>query len=199
MKAGDHDHGHGASAKKDDHDHDHDAKEVEDPHWWHSIANMQRATKVVRDALSKISPEDKKLFATNAAAYTARLDALQKWVKVKVAELPKDKRKLVTSHEAFQYFARENGFTIFAIEGISSADQPSSKAVAEVIDVIRKQKVKAVFAEAIQNPKILEEITRDTGAKLAGSLHADGLGEGEASTYEGMYRHNVTTIVDALK
>lgn len=198
MKVGEHDHhDHGAAAGKDDHDHD--AKEVEDPHWWHSIANMQRATKVVRDALSKISPEDKKLFAKNAAAYSAKLDALQKWVKVKVAELPKDKRKLVTSHEAFQYFARENGFTIYAIEGISTANEPSSKAVAETVQLIKQQKVKAIFAEAIQNPKILEEITRETGAKLGGSLYADGLGEGEASTYEGMYRHNVTTIVNALK
>ncbi len=204
MKAGGHDHhGHAAPAAKKkgghDHDHDHDAETVEDPHWWHSIANMQRAVKVVRDALSEVSPEDKKAFTQNAAAYTAKLGELQKWTKVKVAELPKDKRKLVTSHEAFQYFAREHGFTIYAVEGLSSANQPSAKEVAELIQLLKKQKVKAVFAEAIQNPKILEEITRETGAKLGGSLYADGLGEGPASTYDGMYRHNVTTIVDALK
>ena len=197
MKAGGHDHhGHG-HGKKDAHDHGSD--DAEDPHWWHSISNMQRATRVVRDALSKISPADKKFFAKNADAYIAKLSALQKWTKVKVAELPKDKRKLVTSHEAFQYFARENGFTIYAIEGLSSADEPSSKDVAEMIGTIKKQNVKAVFAEAIQNPKILQEITRESGAKLGGELYADGLGEGAASTYDGMFRHNVTTIVDALK
>jgi ABC-type Zn uptake system ZnuABC Zn-binding protein ZnuA len=192
---GGHDHGH-AHGKGEKHDHD---EEVEDPHWWHSIANVQRATKIVRDALTKASPEDKALFAANALKYQARLDALQKWAKAKIAELPRDKRKLVTSHDAFQYFAKENGFTVYAIEGISSADQPSSKNVAEMIATIKVQGVKAVFSESIVNPKVLQEITRETGAKVGGELYADGLGEGALGTYEGMYQHNVTAIVEALK
>lgn len=196
MKAGDHDHGHGHG--KGDHGHDH-AGVVEDPHWWHSIANVKRATKVVRDELTKASPADKGAFAKNADAYTARLDALQKWVNNKVAELPRNQRKLVTSHDAFQYFARENGFTIYAVEGVSTADQPSSKKVAELIALIKKQGVKAIFAESFQNPKVLSEITKETGAKLGGELLSDGLGEGDASTFEGMMKHNVSTIVDALK
>src|SRR6185436_3354927 len=102
-------------------------------------------------------------------------------------------------HDAFQYFAKENGFTIYAVEGISSADQPSSHRVAEIIQTIKQQGVKAVFTESLENPKVLEEITRETGAKRGGKLYADGLGEGDASTYEGMYKHNVSTIVDALK
>lgn len=192
MKSDDHDHGEAR------HDHDHDEM-VEDPHWWHSIANVKRATKVVRDELTKVNPDAKAAFAASAKDYTAKLDALQQWVKIKLAELPRDRRKLVTSHDAFQYFAQENGFTIYAIEGLSSADQPSSRKVTEMISVIREQKVKAIFSESIQNPKVLTEITRETGAKLGGSLYADGLGENEASTYEGMMKHNVTTIVDALK
>lgn len=191
---------------KDDHDHDHGPKGahkegelVEDPHWWHSIGNMQRAVKVVRDELTKVSPADQKTFAANASTYGDKLDALQKWVKAEVAKLPRDQRKLVTSHDAFQYFAKENGFTIYAIEGISSADQPSSKKVAEIIAVIKAQGVKAIFPESIQNPKVLKEITRETGAKVGNALYADGLGEGAASTYEGMYKSNVTAIVGALK
>lgn len=192
---GGHDHGH-SHGKGDKHDHD---EEVEDPHWWHSIANMQRATKIVRDELTKASPADKVAFAANATNYQARLEALQKWVKAKVAELPRNQRKLVTSHDAFQYFAKENGFTIYAIEGISTADQPSSKKVGEIIAAIKAQGVKAIFPESIQNPKVLQEITRETGVKVGEALYADGLGEGELATYEGMYRHNVTAIVEALK
>lgn len=191
---------------KDDHGHNHGPKDghdhgdlVEDPHWWHSIANTQKAVKIVRDELSKISPDDAKTFAANAAAYNAKLDALQKWVKAEVAKLPRDQRKLVTSHDAFQYFAKENGFTIYAIEGISSGDQPSSKKVAEIIGVIKTQGVKAIFPESIQNPKVLKEITRETGVKIGQELYADGLGEGAAGTYEGMYKSNVNAIVSALK
>jgi len=174
-------------------------KVIEDPHWWHSIANTEKAVKVVRDELTKISPADGKTFADNAANYLAKLDELQKWVKSELAKLPRDKRKLVTSHDAFQYFARDNGFTIYPIEGISSADQPSSKKVGDIISVIKSQGVKAIFPESIENPKVLQEITRETGVKTAPELYADGLGEGDASTYIGMYKHNVTTIVDALK
>ena len=175
------------------------AKTVEDPHWWHSIANVQKAVKIVRDALTKISPGDAGAFSANAGKYLSRLDALQKWAKLKLAELPRDKRKLVTSHDAFQYFARENGFTIYAVEGVSSSDQPSSQRVADLIRIVKEQGVKAVFTESIENPKVLTEITRETGAVLGGKLYADGLGDGDAGTYEGMYKHNVSVIVDALK
>ena len=174
-------------------------KIVDDPHWWHSIANMGKAVNVVRDALIARSPADKALFADNAAKYLAKLGVLQKWTRTELAKLPKDQRKLVTSHDAFQYFAKENGFIIYAIEGISSADQPSSKKVAEIIKTIKEQGVKAIFPEKIENPKVLKEITKESGAKLGGELHADGLGEGDAATYEGMYKHNVETIVKALQ
>ncbi len=192
-----------ASLKMEGHDHpghNHTAGEsVEDPHWWHSVSNVEKATKIVRDELIKISPDDAAIFKANAAKYLARLDALQKWTKAKVAELPRDRRKLVTSHDAFQYFARENGFTIYAIEGISSSDQPSSKKVGEIIAAIRAQNVKAIFPESIQNPKVLTEITRETGVKIGRELYADGLGKGGASTFEGMYKSNVSAIVEALK
>ena len=174
-------------------------KTVEDPHWWHSIANMKSAVQVVRAAFTKADAGDAPVFAANAAKYLARLEALRKWTRVELAKLPLDQRKLVTSHDAFQYFANENKFTIFAIEGISSADQPSSKKVADIIATIKTEGVKAIFPEKIENPKVLKEITRESGAKVGGELYADGLGEGEAATYEGMYKHNVSTIVKALQ
>ena len=185
-------HGHRADEK---HAHEHHA----DPHWWHSIALMQKAVRTVAGALGRISPSDAALFSRNAEAYQASLAELLNWARREIAALPRNKRKLVTSHDAFQFFAREHGFTIHAIEGFSSAEQASSKRVAEIIRLIKAEKVKAIFAEDFENPKVLEEIVRQTGAKLGGTLYADGLGPGEASTYEGMYRHNVMTIVAALR
>lgn len=173
---------------------------TEDPHWWHSIDNVRRATKVVQDELAKISPADKAVFAGNAAAYTKELNDLESWVKSEVAKLPRNQRKLVTSHDAFQYFARSFGFTIHPIEGVSPEAQPSSKQVAELIAAIKSEGVKAIFVESIENPKVVKEITRETGAKIGGTLYADGLGEEkDATTYVLMYKHNVSTIVNALK
>ncbi len=171
----------------------------EDPHWWHSIRNLARATRVVRDELGKISPADSAAFSANADAYLGKLDALEKWVQVKVAGLPRDQRKLVTNHDAFGYFAKEYGFTVYPIAGVSKNDQPGSKKVAALIAAIKAQGVKAIFSEDLENPKVIGEITRETGAKLGGELLADGLGKGAAGTIRGMFEHNVTTIVEALK
>lgn len=182
------------TVEHDDHSHD-----GEDPHWWHSINNMRRATKIIRDAFIAADPVDRNTFTANATRYLAGLDVLESWAKSKIAELPRSARKLVTSHDAFQYLARDFGFTIHAIEGLSTADQPSSGKVARIIADIRAQGVKAVFPESIENPKVLREITRESGAKVGPTLYADGLGEGDARTYAGMFRHNVTAIVDALK
>lgn len=172
---------------------------IEDPHWWHSIANMRHATQIVRDAFIAASPGDRATFTAGAAQYLAQLDALEAWARNKFAELPRDARKLVTSHDAFQYFARDYGFTVYAIAGLTPADQPSSAKVVRIIAAIRAQRVKAVFPENIENPKVLSVIMRESGAQIGPVLCADGLGEGEGRTYAGMFRHNVTAIVDALK
>ena len=99
----------------------------------------------------------------------------------------------------FRYFARDFGFKIYAIEGVSTDDQPSSKKVTDLINTIRSEGVKAVFFESIENPKVVGEITRETGAKVGGELYADGLGDKEASTYPDMVRYNITAIVESLK
>lgn len=171
----------------------------EDPHWWHSIGNIAQATRIVRDEFSRLRPEDKAAFAANASGYLAKLDRLQSWVKAKVAELPRDRRKLVTSHDAFGYFAKEFRFSVYPIAGLSRGDQPGSRKVAEIIATIRVQGVKAIFSEEAENPKVLQQITRETGARLGGELLADGPGAGRLGTVEAMFRHNVTTIVEALK
>jgi zinc/manganese transport system substrate-binding protein len=164
-----------------------------------ATANVEKATMIVRDALTKLDPADRADYEENAKAYLAKLEALDAWAKRKVAELPRDKRKLVTSHDAFQYLAKDYGFKVYAIEGVSTETEPSNRHVATLIDEIKSQHVKAIFLENTLNPKVSTEITRETGAKIGGSLYADGLGEGDGSTYEGMFRHNITTVVDSLK
>jgi ABC-type Zn uptake system ZnuABC Zn-binding protein ZnuA len=176
-------------------DHSHDG---DDPHWWHSISNIIKATEVVEAELAALSPEDKALFASRADAYRKKLESLSKWVKAKVAELPRDQRKLVTNHDAFGYFARDFKFTVMPISGLSKNDQPGSKKVAELIGQIKAAGVKAVFSEDVANPKTIQEITRETGAKFGGELLSDGLGK-NGMTIEAMFKYNVTTIVDALK
>ena len=172
---------------------------ADDPHWWHSVGNIVLAARIVRDELIRLRPGLRAEFSANAAACTERLGSLAKWVRVKVAELPRDRRKLVTNHDSLGYFAREFRFTVHPIAGLTQNDQPGSKKVAEIIATIRAQGVKAIFSEDIENPKVIGQITRETGAKLGGKLLSDGLGAKPNDTVDAMFRHNVTTIVEALK
>lgn len=183
-----------------DHDgHDHDHGGGLDPHWWHSISNTKLAVRAIRDAFVAADPADKAVFEQNAKNTLAKLDDLAKWLRLEVAKLPADKRVLVTSHDALGYFARDYGFEIRPVQGISTNDQPSSKKVREIISAIKDEKVKAIFFENMENPKVLTEILQETGAKVGGTLYADGLGDKEANTYDAMMRHNVTTIVEGLQ
>jgi len=177
--------------------HDHDGGL--DPHWWHSIANTKIAVRAIRDAFIAADPADKAVFEQNAKRELAKLDELAKWVRVEIAKLPANKRVLVTSHDALGYFARDYDFEIRPVQGISTNDQPSSKKVRDIISAIKQEKVKAIFFENMENPKVLTEILQETGAKVGGVLYADGLGQKEGNTYDSMIRHNVTTIVEALQ
>ena len=174
-------------------------EETEDPHWWNSISETEKATVVVRDAFVHLDGQHIADYQASATAYLAALRELDSWVKRKVAELPRNQRTLVTSHDAFQYFAKDYGFQIDSIEGLTTDQEPSVGHVTAIIAEIKKQGVKAIFLENTLNPKVSVEITRESGARIGGSLYADGLGPGDGETYAGMFQHNVTTIVDALK
>ena len=176
-----------------------EGRKVEDPHWWHSVENMKRATRLVTDRFEQADPANRGYYQGRAKEYLASLNELQRWSRVKVAELPSSRRKLVTSHDALQYFARDYGFTILPVKGISTGEEASSQHVKEIIGVIRSQGVKAVFFESIENSRAVNQIAAETGARTGGVLYSDGLGDTEASTYDSMMRHNVSTIVDGLK
>lgn len=182
------------------HDHSHSHSHgATDPHWWHSIPNVQAVAAQIRDAFANADPEGIATYEANAKDLNTRLTALSKWVRLQLATLPKANRVLVTSHDALGYFAMDNSFEVFTVQGVSTTEQPSSQNVKRLIEEIKSRKVKAIFAENIENPKVLEQITSETGAKLGGVLYADGLGSGQAATYEGMMKSNVSTLVEALK
>ena len=186
------------SCESDDHGHSHGEHEA-DPHWWHSISNVEIVSRQVCNAFSAANPESSKDYEANTKNFIEKLEALSKWSRLQVARLPKSQRILVTSHDALGYFAKDYNFVILPVQGISTTEQPSSQKVQRLIQQIKEKQIKAVFAENIENPKVLEQITKETGAKIGGKLYADGLGSGDASTYEGMMRSNVTTIVEALQ
>lgn len=176
-----------------------DGRTVEDPHWWHSISNMKNAVRSLESALAKADPSHAADYHQNASAYLIQLDGLERWVRVTLADLPKSKRILVTSHDALGYFAKDYGFVIHPIKGIATSEEPSSKNIRDTIGVIKSRGVKSIFLENIENPRAIQQISTETGAKVGGELYADGLGADEATTYDSMMRHNVSTIVDGLK
>lgn len=174
-------------------------RKIEDPHWWHSVSNMKTATRLVASAFEKADPSCAADYEKNAAAYLASLDELERWTRVQLAQLPHSSRKLVTSHDALQYFAHDYGFTLYPIKGISTGEEPSSSHVKEIIALIQNQGVRGIFFESIENPGAVRQISNETGARIGGTLYSDGLGDKEASTYDMMMRHNVSTLVDGLK
>jgi len=190
-------------ASREGHDYARDALSAEgerDPHWWHSIDNVLFAADLVRAEYARLRPASAEIFARNAQAYQQRLFALKGWASRELARIPPAARNLVTSHDAFGYFARDYGFAIHPISGLSTSSEPNAKHFAELITLIRRKHVAAVFAESSANTRLLQTLARETGVRLGGTLYADGLGaaDTDAATYEGMVRHNISTIVNAL-
>jgi zinc/manganese transport system substrate-binding protein len=171
-----------------------------DPHWWHSIADMAAAVDLVRAEFARMRPASAEFFARNAAAYTAGLRELQSWSAAEVARIAPGRRELVTSHDAFGYFAHDFGFTVHPINGLSTESETDAKHLAGLVDLIRRDRIPAIFVESTANPRLVENLLGETGARLGGTLYADGLGPNGsgAETYDSMYRHNVRAIVGAL-
>ncbi|MEM1422128.1 MAG: zinc ABC transporter substrate-binding protein [Pseudomonadota bacterium] len=186
------DHGHGGH-----HGHDHGAF---DPHAWQSLENAVIYVDNVTEALAKADPANAASFYENRAAYVAEIEALQADVVAMVAEIPENKRTVVTSHDAFGYFADSYGLTFAAPQGLSTESEASAKDVAELIKQIRKESISAVFVETITDNRLLEQIANETGAAIGGTLYSDALSDadGPAPTYLDMMRHNATTISTAL-
>lgn len=197
---GDHEH-HGKSAKhaEDEKHAEHDHGEF-DPHAWQSVKNVIAYVANVKDGLCKADAAGCGAFTRNATAYTAKLEVLDAEIRGKLGAIAADKRKVITSHDAFGYFASAYGVTFLAPTGVSTESEASAKDVAALIDQIRKEGVRAVFVENISDTRLIEQIARETGAKIGGTLYSDALSEagGPASTYIDMMRHNAKLIAGAL-
>lgn len=171
-----------------------------DPHWWHSIGNVIYAADLVRSELSRLRPASAAEFGANASRYRRRLEDLRTWAAREVERIPPGRRILVTSHDAFGYLAHDYGFTVRPIHGLSTEGEADARRLASLVDYVRAERVRAVFVESSASPRLVESLLGETGARLGGTLYADGLGpEGSgAGDYASMYRHNLSTIVDAL-
>jgi ABC-type Zn uptake system ZnuABC Zn-binding protein ZnuA len=195
-------HGHSEGeehAEGEEHGHSHGEY---DPHVWHDPNNAMVMLEAIRNALVGADPDNATTYARNADAYLAELEELDAFVQEQVATLPEERRKLVTTHDTFGYFADRYGFEVVgtALGITTEASDPSAGKIAALVEAIRVTGVPAIFAENVSNPALMETIAREVGVELAPTLSTDALGEpgSEGATYLEMVRYNVTTIVTAL-
>jgi zinc/manganese transport system substrate-binding protein len=171
-----------------------------DPHWWNSIEDTRAATRVVARELASLRPALRDRFEEHAARYLSRLDQLSEWARAKIATVPEARRHLVTSHDAFGYFAREWGFVVHPMTGVTDEAEVDAKRVASLIALIRAESIRSVFVEAGVNPRLIQTLVEESGAREGGRLFPDGPGGpgSGAEDYFSMYRANVSAIVDGL-
>jgi len=182
-----------------------------DPHVWGDPQIWMQSINIVAKALIKADPDNTELYKTNANQYLTTLKELDAWAEKRVAEIPEQQRVLITAHDAFQYFATRYGFEVRALQGLSSADEASIKSVSDLTEFIKQRKIKTIFAETTTNDKGIAKVASEAGASINETpLYADACGplgemkevNGEkydVGTYTGMIKHNINTIVDALK
>jgi manganese/iron transport system substrate-binding protein len=171
-----------------------------DPHVWLDPNLVKAYVEKIRDALSRADGANAGFYAGRAKAYQVKLDELDAWIRIEVEKIPSARRKIVTFHDAFQYFANRYGLAVKGFVVASPGKEPSAKALAELTRRIKEEQIPAVFAEADFSPKLLEVLAKDAGVKVVTNLYDDSLSSGPpADTYINMLRHNVTQTVNALK
>lgn len=172
-----------------------------DPHAWQSLDNGMVYARNIAKALAKADPVHAAQYQARATAYIAEMEALDAAVRHDLDAIPMDRRKVVTSHDAFGYFGRAYGVRFIAAAGISNDGEPSAKEVAAIIDQIKKDHIPAVFIENITSPKLMKQIAHETGAKVGGTLYSDALAKlGQpAGTYLGMFKWNAGQLISALR
>jgi zinc/manganese transport system substrate-binding protein len=171
-----------------------------DPHAWQSVANAKIYVGNIRDRLIAIDPHGENVYKANAEAYLAALDNLDGEIRSAVEAIPVARRKVITSHTAFGYFADAYGIEFLAPEGLSTEADPSARDIAVLIEQIRREKIPAVFIENITDPRLLQRIAAETGVRIGGTLYSDALSppDGPAATYIDMMRSNARELTSAL-
>jgi zinc/manganese transport system substrate-binding protein len=171
-----------------------------DPHAWQSVANAKIYVTNIRDALITADTADADLFRANAQAYLAKLDALEGEVREAIAQIEPARRKVISTHDAFGYFAAAYGIQFIAPLGVSTEAEASARDIAGIITQIKAAKIPAVFLENISDPRLIRRISAETGARIGGTLYSDSLTaeKGDAPTYIDMVRHNIRVLTSAL-
>ena len=193
---GDHGHGHDRHGETGQ---GHDHGDI-DPHAWQSLKNGEIYVRNIAEGLIAVDPAGAATYRANAERYLAEIAALDQEVRAAIAKLPPDRRTIVTSHDAFGYFAAAYGLEMVAPEGVSTESEASAKDVARLIRQIRAEHIPAVFMENVTDPRLIEQIRRESGAAIGGQLYSDALSppDGPAPTYLKMFRYNVATLTKAL-
>ncbi|KLK90393.1 metal ABC transporter substrate-binding protein [Microvirga vignae] len=189
---GEEEHGH-------NHGHDHGHEGV-DPHAWQNIGNAKIYVANIRDALIAADTAGSAAYEANAADYLAKLEVLEAELKDLVAKIPADRRKIITSHDAFRYFEDAYGIDFVSPQGVSTEAEASAKDVARIIQQIKREKISAVFVENVSDARLMERIAKETGAKIGERVYSDALSDsnGPAGTYIDMMRHNIRAFSAAL-
>ena len=174
-----------------------------DPHLWMNPLNVIQYVQNIRDGLSQADPAGKQLYARNADAYIVHLKDLDQWIKNQVAQLPSNKRQLVTNHDALGYFASAYDFKVVGavIPSVTSEASPSAQQMAGLIDTIKSSGAPAIFLDVGENQNLAQQIAAETGVKVVIDLYVETISapDGPAPTYIDMLKHDVTRIISTLK
>jgi zinc/manganese transport system substrate-binding protein len=172
-----------------------------DPHAWQSVRNAEIYVSNIRDGLIRVDPQGRATYEANAAACLAELDRLDADIRRAATAIPAERRKVITTHEAFGYFAADYGIAFIAAQGVSSETDPSARDIARIIRAVREQNIPALFFENAADPRLIRRIAAETGARIGGTLYADTLSAaaGPAATYVDLMRHNIREITEGLK
>jgi zinc/manganese transport system substrate-binding protein len=172
-----------------------------DPHAWHSIANVIGYVRVIENALAALDPLSARMYRSQAAAFVKQLKALDQTIHQQIKNLHPQQRRVITAHDAFQYFGRDYGIKFRAPLGVTTESEPTPQAIAQLIEDIRTSHIRAVFIENLANARIIEQISKDAGVQIEGMLYSDALSEAEgpAATYVAMMNYNARMLVNAME
>jgi zinc/manganese transport system substrate-binding protein len=173
---------------------------VADPHAWQDLRNGHRYVENIEAALADADPSHAAAYRQAAEQYLRAIDAMDAEVRKAIGEVPPDRRKVVSSHDAFGYFGAAYGVEFEAPQGINEDAEPSAADMKRLIDQIRREDIKVLFFENALSPRLIEQIARETGARIGGTLYADALSEpgGPADTYLEMFEHNLPLLRSAM-
>jgi len=178
-----------------------DGHDVTDPHAWQDLSLGRIYVANIAEGLAKADAGHAERYRANAAAYNRRLAELDAWVRAELAQVPEAKRRVITTHDAFGYFGHAYGVAFLAPEGVSTEAEVTGKALGALVGQIRHTGVKALFFENMTDPRLVEQLAREAGATVGGTLYVDALSPpgGPAPSYVDMFRHNVPALVAAMR